>query len=239
MSKTLKIVHICNHIIKQSSEINLDAVVTRSSDKDYDVIDSINTVSRIASVHNNTVIYGPNLDYSIFTHNKIKWVGLHYPNPGDTYTVNYDIININNILYDQSSCPRCNGDGWYTGIIDDDTSMLYGVIGIEKLVQDFMKILLTSKSVGTGTDLISLAGREMHSENEMSNIIVTIIRDAEAQYKSTQLQMVSAGTPLPDDEKLYMVDIADIEFNGADFGFVLSLGIINFTSNNASINIKI
>jgi hypothetical protein len=239
---------MCNHVLEHRETVPKTAVLVRSSDLNYDVIDSNNIVSSITSVYKDQdgsedlkYYYQPHLGYEPFTHNKIMWVGIHKPNPGDTYIVDYETTKLTATQYDDpENCPRCGGKGWYVGLLDNDENKIYSVTGINKMMQDIIKIMLTIKNSNYGTLIPSMAGTQSADIDTMVTQIASAIRDVESQYMKMQLDLIANGAPLPDDEKLYKIEIRDIQtIQGSEQDSTFFVSITAYSVSGQSVDVDI
>ncbi len=239
MSKTIKILHSCDHIIREKDITKTSKTITRADDKDFDIISSNHVVKSINKVSQGSSFFVIDSDFELFTNNKIRWIGVFKPDAGTSYDVDYEIITNKTVQYDQNSCPRCHGNGWYVGLLNHDDNKLYKSTGLEKMIQDFVKILMTKKKNGLGTNIPNMPGKEINNVDISRSEVIANIRDAEQQYKSLQSKLVSGGSPLPDNEKLYKIEIKNVEFDDISFGFIVELIIHNYEEDRAEVNIMV
>lgn len=203
---------------------------------DYDIID-IGIINSINEVRQGDIIYSANLDYELFTHNKIRWIGNSKPSVGTVYTVDYNRLIRQSNEYLIDNCPKCNGNGWYIDIIENNN--FSDVAGVDKMTQDFMKVLLSKKKGNVGTDMVTLSGREFYGTDEVETRILTAIKEAEDQYKLMQVELLSSGTPLPNDEKLYRININNIEYDDITLKAMVSITLYNYENQKTELNLEI
>lgn len=203
---------------------------------DYDIID-IGIINSINEVKQGDIIYSANLDYELFTHNKIRWIGKSKPSVGTVYTVDYNKLTRQSTAYLIDNCPKCNGNGWYIDIIENNN--FSNVAGVDKMTQDFMKVLLSKKKGNVGTDMVTLSGREFYGTDEVETRILTAIKEAEDQYKLMQVELLSSGTPLPNDEKLYRININNIEYDDITLKAMVSITLYNYENQKTELNLEI
>ncbi len=240
MSITTKILHICDHnIIQNIFDNNKEVTITRSDKYDFDVVDSEGIIYKINKIVQGENIFIKDIDYEIFTHNRIRWIGIIKPKPLTQYKVYYDTISRTTRRFDPYDCPRCQGNGWYVSMLDNNPDNFLKANGAMKLVQDYVKLLLTIKNNNLGTNLLTLTTGEMYDPQLIANEIAISIRDAEEQHKLLQLQMLETDTPLSDDERLYKVEIVSIDFDEANTGFIVELKLYNYNGDFSNINLKV
>jgi len=239
MSKTIKIIYPCSHIEIAEQKIYTTKTLIRSFDKDYDIIESGAIIYGISSVYQGDVIYLQGYHYVLFAQNRIQWVGDVKPLAGSVYTVGYEIISITNHNYLQENCPRCRGNGWYVNALEELSYRFNKTTGLEKLSQDYTKILLSKKSEGVGTILRDMPGREIRNEEQGKDSIASAVRDAEEQCKLFQLELVSSGASLPEEEKLDRIEIEEILYEEQSQSFYVDIIIVNGVSSAARLSISV
>lgn len=159
--------------------------------------------------------YRRDIDFSLYG-NYIKWLTPRRPQIGKNFFVEFlKNSRITTSPKDVKDCQRCSGNGWYVNVFSNMNKSIDKVSGINKLVQDFIKILYTRKTSDSdyGTELTNIPGRELYSEEEAYVLVAETIRDAEYQYKKLQLDIISSGYDIPNSEILSSATIINAQYN--------------------------
>lgn len=239
MFRTFRILHACDHlVVTKTPRIVSEQLATRASDVDFDVISS-QLVSGILRVWDEGRTYMTGIDYEQFTHNKLRWTSINVPPAGREYFVDMEVVDGDARQFALEDCPRCGGNGWYIDIVDNSTNRMMKSYEENKLIQDFLKILLTKKSAGYGTDLLDIPGREMRSVDDTRSQIVSAVQDAERQLKAIQLSLVASEVELPPEEKLYRIDINSLEFDEDSSHFFITLTAYNYRGVAVDLNLSL
>lgn len=233
-----KIIFSCNHIItKVNSRVYTEIKIKSGSDED--VISTDFSVPKIFSIYeynglaHKFVKYKNNIDF-VLNRNSVKWISSHRPKKDTEFFVEYQANSrISSSPENAKDCPRCAGNGWYVSILSEQNKSIDKVSGINKLVQGFIKVLYTRKTEDSnyGTDLTLIPGRETYSEEEAVSLAVQAVADAEYQYKSLQLDTVSAGYNIPDSEMLNSASVTNAEYDSNENTMYLEITLISLEPN--------
>jgi hypothetical protein len=242
MLKAARIINNCNHIVDEVSvEVKLDSV-TRDSSQEYDILCPDYTIVYIGSVYQildegGFKIYYENIDFVKYTTNKIKWISINQPQHASTYYVEYERSKHQIKEYAQEDCPKCMGNGWHVRLTDDNDIKIGTVTGFEKLVQDFIKLLLTEKLDGYGSTMHQMLGQEIYSLDEFTRSIVNMVYECEMQYKAIQAELFNSGVELDSSERLSSVITTDCEYDSDFSSFFLSIIIVNESNSHAEVSL--
>jgi hypothetical protein len=242
MLKAVKIINTCNHIVDEiNNEIKLDNI-TRNGSQEFDMICPEYMIVYIDSVYQilndgSFKIYYQDIDFIKYTTNKIKWISANLPQTGSTYYIEYQRSKREIKQYPQEDCPKCLGNGWHVRLTDDNDIKINTVTGFDKLVQDFIKILLTEKIDGYGSSMQDMLGQEIHDVNEFTRSIVNMVFQCETQYKAIQAELFNSGVQLDPLEKLNSVITTDCEYDSDFSSFFLSIIIVNESNKRAEVSL--
>jgi len=247
MTKELQLIHLCDHTVQTDSVVNINVILTRNENFDYDIINESRNIVQITDVSmdlgdDRTLIYSQGFDYITYAHNKILWLSSadDKPNNGDLYSVNYDVIVTTQESPIQLDCPKCAGNGWYANIISSSSGVLGYVDGITKLCQMVIKALVTRRtSTGYGTTLVNDMKLPIYSNSDIEDRITTNIQYVEEFVKKTQADLISMGTDISDDERLESISIDDISYDNSLFEAYVTITINSYSDQTAQIGIKI
>lgn len=244
-----KILYPCNHVIDELDirVVRTDVIKTSSPDGDVvcdtnNVIRDVNSISQYDGTANNWTFYHEGIDFQKVIPNMIKWISSNTPAVGSTYTIEYERINRQLIEYEQEQCPRCMSNGWYISIIDNNQSTIKKTTGINKLVQDFMKILLTDKDLSAdsyGSKIMSYIGKEVVNPNDFALNISSAVLECEIQYKKIQADLLAKGFIIDNSELLKTVIVTDCEYDEDFKSVFLTVILVNQDSKKAEIDLKL
>lgn len=149
--------------------------------------------------------------YETYLHNRIRW----RVRPPQIFwirmKVKYTTVRFN--TYDETSCPRCEGRGWYVDLFNNDAQFQRAVT-VDHVIQDVIRTLLTK----TGSSLLdSTFGSELlvdtigRKNSELENLkgeVQAIISEVEDRYFQKQSDAVEEGTYEPEEilEELFLKD---------------------------------
>lgn len=233
-----KIIYACNHVYSTVSESVQTRTMVYSG-----VSDTIDVQGRVDSVLR---IYDPETLKPISSKryevegNKIHWNGSPMK-VGDTYNVCFILkqSKVNDYTSDPNLCYRCAGNGWYVSVMNALTKSYAKSEGINKLVQEFIKLLFTQKQDdGYGTHIHSYYGKTMHDENILISEICAEISDAESQFKLMQIQSINNDIEIPPSEMLEGVSISSAYYDKDRMSVVIQLLLINQDSQTAGLVFK-
>ena len=240
-----KIIYICDHRADMLEKTSIPTTVTRSSGSDTDTVSDATYIFDIISVHQfddtGGKHYYKDVDYQIVQNIQIKWIaGQNSPVPEETYIVEYINLNRNIQQYIAEECPKCAGNGWYVSLFGDRGTTAKKVTGINKLVQDFIKVLFTIKD-GTnyGSDILELSSQPMYREEEFATEAMRVVKECEIQIKQTQLAYMNAGNALSDEERLKTATITASDYDVSVQGFYITILLKNEAGNTAGLNLKV
>lgn len=218
MSKTLRLVYLCDHIMRHKGIVTKDIVVTRQSMTDIDVIDIPEGAVDIEKVFHGSFVYHKGYHYRLHSKRTIQWLNPAIaPSAGQEYNITVRTEYNAGLSFDPEHCIRCNGNGWYTGIFSPDGDILSAEDG-EKLIQDVLQTLLTDKSINgvNGTLLPSITGQAIDDAASIGSDVISAVKDAQAQIKKKQTEIVTSGGVLNPSEILDSLAVSDIEVRPDD-----------------------
>jgi len=245
MTKDLRLIRVCDHITVFTYEIiSPSTLVTRSAISNIDYISNDN-IKRIVSVsyideNCDIIIYINDVDYILYSADKIKWISEHKPSDNLQYMVSYIYDNNTTTEHELEDCPKCNGVGWYAKSISEVTNNLDNTDGIYKLVQDVIKILLTDKdSNGYGTNLSDVLGQDITNQGEIIRQVSDEITYAQNQYINYQRELESKGVALSLSERLRNIVIRNTSIDLENLSISIDVVISNYEDNNAQVSINL
>lgn len=221
-----------NISIKRSyNELNLDKVPVNTE---------ILRIDRVFDAENREYFNGINYNQNINS-NIIEWVkdADKSPSFGDEYYIQCAYIRTSIVKYEQSKCERCCGNGWYADILNEGNNVELAE-GIQKLTQDFMKILFTSKSDDSdyGTTLTDLIGSTENSSIVASEI-VKALREAEQVIKSRHQDNIINGVSVNAEEALSTVNVEKVVFVRNEQTYYVTVRITSEASDIAKFSFKL
>jgi hypothetical protein len=243
-----KIIFGCNHIISTLKKQSILFTPTRSSSGLVDLITRDGVVIDVFYVYqlnsgsNATVTYKKNVDYT-FADNSITWISTHRPANGESYQCEAWANNRTTIDYTENPelCDRCYGQGWYVDMMPSGYRRLEVATGINKLVQDYIKILYTRRQDdGYGTYLIDMSGTDVYDENQFLTDIAAELTSAALQLEKTQaLMLAENATALTAEETLSSVEVTSMEYDKGESVVYVSITLTSLASNSsATMNFK-
>ena len=247
MLNTPKIVYSCDHNIVELKQ-NVLSEEHIKSPWDYDVICTDCTVTNVIALYQ--ILTDLTVDYYEtinFTKNadgmSIDWItGASRPLSGEVFTIEYLSSFISNVQYEAEDCPRCAGTGWYVGIFEERATVAKKATELTKLVQGFIKILLTTKtstSNGYGSTLKDISGTEVYDSTSLSSSIVTTVLECETNFKLLQTTDINAGTLMADSEKLKSATVNSVEFDSTVGAVYVSITLLSEDSTQATLNLAL
>jgi excinuclease UvrABC ATPase subunit len=246
MLKAPKVVYGCNHLVNEiQEEIKSDLIIREEKTEgiDYDTICSGFVIKYIDSVFQildeSVEYYYENIDFIKYQNNKIQWITSHKPLNDTSYSIEYQRANRLVKEYLQEECPKCMGNGWYINAVNGNGSKMNCSEGTEKLVQDFMKILLTYKSSDYGSTLHEFVSAEINKPDEFIRQIINTVYQCEVKYKQMQSDQVNTGVVLEPIEKLRSAIVTNCEYDAELNDFFLSVVITSDASGEAEISLKL
>lgn len=238
MLNDFQIIYVCDHTVNQITEEYKTDILNINTDNTLKVpVGSIVEIIYVYEIINNAIEYFyQDIDFT-FANNTLTWIG---NKPQNQYYVEYFLKTRIIKTYDIDDCPLCNGNGWYVDLTDISAQRINKVSGMSKLVQDFIKLLLTETTDdGYGTDLIKLSGQEIYDWQITQQRIFDIIKEAENKYKQIQAMSIGAQYQLSDEELLSQVIVEDIIYDEEFSGFYVSLVLISVAGEGTRLNLKV
>jgi Cu2+-containing amine oxidase len=113
--------------------------------------------------------------------------------------------------------------------------------GINKLVQDYIKILYTRKQDdGYGTYLIDLSGTTVYDEDQFLTDIATELTSAALQLEKIQAALLAENEDaLTKEETLSSVEVISMEYDKEDCAVYVSITLTSLASDSsATMNFK-
>jgi hypothetical protein len=207
------------------------------------ICDNLHFINNIYSIYyvdaatGKTIYYYEGSDFKIVGPNLIQWItGGKSPLPAALYKVEY-LKSIKTIIqYSQEKCSKCNGMGWYVDITNKTGATMNKVTGIDRITQDFIKLLLTEKTDGS-FDIYSICGKENYGNT--NDEIASYIKECETSYLQRQTQMVSIITNVEDKDLLKKVIINEIEYDKELNGYFVSITLLTNGGTTTNVGLKI
>lgn len=182
-----------------------------------------------------------NMDFTRLGQNAIKWdqSSPWVTDAGKTLVATLETKCSINRRYDEYFCPRCSGNGWYVSTTADASRAVEHVTGSDKMVQDFLKILLTDiRYYKPGTAFITLKGF-VKRDKKIEDLIVLYIKDAEMQLRQLQYNMSIAGSEISKYEELKTVIIESIDATSSQDRIYVEIRLVNMASEYTTIGLAV
>lgn len=222
----------------------IEKSITRGS-SNFDILEPYKNVKKILLVSQSSnpgtlKLYENLIDYIQYTHNKIKWSGIDSPADGSSYQIIYTVDNNTNMQYSLDNCPLCAGNGWYASIIDEVTGKLEGVTGVDKLTQDIMKFVLTSKNNSNyGTILPAMLRENIQNDSLVKEEVISAISSMEQQYKEFQTTAILNGAIISDTELLDYISVPDVEVDREQSSILVTMHIYSVATEDTEVVLKV
>jgi hypothetical protein len=182
----------------------------------YDIDDhSIVDYSTFVDINGNPIPL-PAVFFNSYLHNRIRWNVV----PPQKYQVKVRSVRTDSSTKEllRADCPRCQGNGWFIDILDQD-GVMGEASGINKVAQRFIKDLLTQ----LGTNFLDFSyGTVLYkqlsdyasalSDEKMSDNVRLVVSGVEDNYLSRQALELKL---LKDDEILVRATCEKVERNQA------------------------
>lgn len=238
MSTTLKVVHVCTHAVPTTTNTK-ESITFFKSNSNIDIFKDA-TIDRIEYIKHNGLLYFPNQHFKLSGTNQIRWTRPDRPEEGEVLTINFYSKKVINQSYEAENCARCSGNGWYVAAASSSDLAIEIATGIDKLLQDYLKILLTdSRYYVSGTSLRSVVGEVVRSDTDVASMISTAIREAETKLKRIQYEMLLDSKEVSDEELLRSVTIDEVTRFDSNDGYYVMLTLINENSYAVSIGVDL
>lgn len=238
MSNTLKVVHMCSHILREDS-IAMRSVAVTKSETLTDIIPDIIAKSVESIVVSDGTTRIPGIHFQLIGTNIIAWANTSLmPLAGEIYTA--IVATKDSIVRNmgQEECIVCGGNGWYASATEITEKKIEISSDVEKMVQDFIKILLTdSRYASFGTAFKEVSTSAITDENAMKIKITNAIKDAESQIKRKQYELEMNGILVGDDEKLASANLVEADMDESTRTLYVHVDLI--TQSNLSIEIGV
>ena len=155
------------------------------------------------------------------------------PEPNESYYIRGAYIKTITKKSEGEICERCSNNGWYINIFGEEKSEF--VNGVEKLMQDFIKLLFTEKQLdGYGNSITDVLAENVYNEIELSLSISSSIQDCADQIIQSQLEQINNGSNIPLEEALDSVEVKDIIFVREECTCYITTQITNKLGQNVS-----
>lgn len=240
MIQSTQLIYICKHIITDAVNTYSTDIITRNYNSDTDIICSGFIIGNIYCVYSagengKKKYYYENIDFKKVASDTIIWIGVK-PADNVLYTIEYIKIKKTIITYTQKDCPQCNGNGWYVDLMSVSDSNMAIVTGPDKIIQDFIKLLLTDSTDGT-VDITTVM--KATSTSEIIQDISNFVKKCEDTYIDRQLLIISGGISLSDSETLIGIDINEIDYDKDLCAYYVSLTIKTKSGETIDIGLKV
>lgn len=235
-----KVLYFCDHKIEVGDgDVKLTTIVR--SGTSVDIISTTALIYEIESIYdlsnNQQHTYYQDYDFTINDDRRsITWLGTS-PSEGDSYSVEYRHSAESIVQLELEACTKCEGRGWYLSLFENNERIVKSTSGFEKLVQEFIKLLLSENSDGYGSKLHTLLGEAVKNESELSTNVMSIVYDCEVQYKAIQSGSIAHGLNMDNTELLKTVSVLDVSFDPDLYSISLSIKIYNEAGNSAAANL--
>jgi hypothetical protein len=161
------------------------------------------------------------------------------PSPGEIYTIEYLKTKLNSTQFEPEDCPRCAATGWYVGLFEENGTVAKKITGITKLVQGYIKILLTTKAGNYGSTLKDISGTEVYDSQALSSMIVATVLECETNFRALQLTDINAGVLMSNAEKLKSATVSSVEFDSSVGAVYLSIILLSEDNTQSVLNLMI
>jgi hypothetical protein len=237
-----QIIHTCDHSINELKTYVITDTIVRS-EEETDVVCTDGALLSVYSLYvkgdESEIFFYEDIDFKVYDSRRIEWLTDSPPIKGSTYEIEYIKKYRIAIEGDAESCPRCGGNGWYVDLFGQDGNSVKVVTGITKLIQDFMKILLTYKSEDYGSRLLNIVANNMSNIDNLGTEITKVIYEAVAELKFLQQTDPMASSLMANSEKLKDVVIRNIEPDLDSGKLYLEILVISEEEDIASLNLGI
>lgn len=239
MSISLKIIHPCNHIVTKKEKKYGKIKMVRDFNIGFpDKLPANIQILRIDSIENKEGIeYTKLVDYEQkVSKDIIEWINpQNNPLLGETYFINALYIKTSTEKFEASECERCVGNGWYVNIFNEN---LKYVEGIDKLVQDFIKILFTEENEDNyGSNIRDVLAKNVYDEIELGvNVSASIescadrLRKIQQSYNSNYINQA---------EMLDKITVYNVIFDREECFLYISIGIKSMSKEIVDFTFKI
>ena len=241
MSVAPQVVHICDHLIVRD-ETEIIASEHEKSSTDIDVIIQDGDISEFHSLYETLedetfAYYYEGIDFNPEGTKSIKWISAN--RPSSTFIAEYTRSKFSYNQYTLDDCPRCAMSGWFVSIFNSKNTKVRKVKEYNKLVQDFIKILLTYKTGSYGTVLKDIQGQDISDEVNLTSEIINIVFDAESQYKRIQSEESENRTPPLDSERLRSATVSETEYDRENGGIFVSIILTSESDETSQLNLLV
>lgn len=241
-----KIIFGCDHIINTLKRMSvlIDVVKTSLDTERLIQTGNISEVFYVYQIQDSLPVsnYRNGIDY-VVNGNSITWISSHRPAIGSNYSCEVMMINRTVLDYskDVANCERCFGQGWYVDMLTSDLRLIAKSQGLEKLVQDYIKILYTiTRDDGYGTNLLTLSGNNVMNEEIYLSEISSEINSAALQLREIQGAMILDGKYVLDPkETLSEVEIISTEYFRDEGRAYVKMRLISEAGSSAVTNFSL
>lgn len=240
--ESCRVIFNCDHEFNSVESVAGTVSVSRTAGADTDLIGDT-VVSSVLCVYqmltNAMKFFIDGTDFQLINNNSIKWLAEGVaPEDESVYFVEYISSRRVAESYELEACPRCAGNGWYAGILESSSVILSG---LDKTVQDFLKIIFTDKdaSTGYGSSFSSILGSPITSEYDMVTEVTAALNDCVTQLQNRQASATSSGVTLSDEEILVSVELTDYEYDAINSGLIVEFTFKNASNNSATLTLII
>lgn len=239
MSNTLKVVNICSHILKEPTLNTTDIIVTKGPSL-VDIIPGVSMHDVEIIVVEDGSARLKNSHFSLIGKNMIAWSNtVMTPSEGDVYTIKAVIKNMNVRNMGSEECSVCGGNGWYASATEITESKIDVSSDVEKMVQDYLKILLTDIRYNKfGTKFKELSSAAMTDESALKLKVSLAIADAETQVKRQQYGLEMSGSIVSDDERLVSADLISVDIDNETKTMYVLVNLTTTSNINVEIGVQ-
>lgn len=229
-------------VLRIESALIRDAFIIEHSP--YDVIsggDIVKQVNRVYQHINDEIKeFEKDIDYLLIGGNKLRWISINRPSPAAPYNVEYIRKFSKAETYKMSVCPRCYGLGWYGSFNNLTTGLPGKSMGIYKIAEDIIKILLTPlREDGYGSELVEMNKYLYMEASAVEDTAISEINRIERYYKSIQADEIAKGATYTPEDTLYAIIINNTNFNTETSTLSIELTVYNNVGQSHKTNINI
>lgn len=230
------------YVLAIESALIQDAFISDLSP--YDIVSAGDVIKHISCVYQElegeVTYYKQDVDYQLLGKNRIKWISVNRPDPDYKYAVEYIRRFPKAEVYKKTTCPRCYGLGWYGAFNNLNTGLPEKTVGVYKIAEDIIKILLTPlREDGYGSKFLEMNKALYTDATLVEEEATSEINRIERYYKSVQAEEIAKGATYTPEDTLYAIIVNNANFNAGTSTLSLEITVYNNVgqSHEATINI--
>lgn len=234
----MNVIQICDHMIVEKENVTMQKTITVSGTSFDKITDE--EIAFVQYIRAGDSTFFEDMHFMVSRKQYIEWIcdPSWRPATSSQMDVYYEEAVSEIKSYTIDTCPRCGGSGWYAAAAGASVKELSVSTNEDKLIQDFIKILLTDFSkYAPGTSLTSLIGSSSRSEEEVMTMVRNAVKEAENQVRKNQYDLSVQGAELSDKEKLRQTNIEEIYVEGD--AVYLFVTLISHSGFEASVGLRV